>query len=143
MDNGPKYPNTKLGKYPHFFPGDAPIWERFIDNFGDSFSGFDYDVKVGSGTEPVEGLGDSYRKMQHDLSTYRIDAIGYTPDAIYIFEIKPDASLHAIGQALNYARLYTRDFNPSKRIIAAIVTDRKMPDMEYLTKEHDILYYVV
>ena len=143
MTNGPTYPNTKLNKYPHFFPGDIPIWERFIDRFGADFLGFDYDVKVGSGTEPIEGLGDQYARMQSILSKYRIDVVGYKPDSITIFETKPEAGTVAVGQIHTYTNLYLRDFKPSLKVIGAIVTDRELPDMAYLTKLQGIEYYIV
>ncbi len=143
MNNEPRYPNTKLIKYPHFFPRDIPIWERFIDRFGSDFLGFDYDVKVGSGTQPVEGLGDRYAEMQRILSTYRIDAVGYTKSGIYIFEVKPEAGTVAIGQVVAYTKLYTRDLEPSLPVIGCVVTNRELPDMAFLTKEHGMEYYIV
>jgi len=143
MNNEPRYPNTKLNKYPHFFPNDIPIWERFIDRYGSDFLGFDYDVKVGSGTEPVEGLGDKYASMQRILSRYRIDAVGYTKSGIWIIEVKPDAGTIAIGEVETYTKLYSRDYVPSLPVIGCIVTDRELPDMRYLTELRNEMYYVV
>lgn len=143
MTNGPEYPNTQLTKYPHFFPLDIPIWERFLSAHGDDFLGFDYDVKVGSGTEPVEGLGDKYARMQSILSKYRIDAVGHRTDAIVIIEVKPDAGTIAIGQIELYTELYRRDFAPSLPIIGAIVTDRELPDMASFTAAKRYEYYIV
>lgn len=143
MKNNGTYPNTKLRKYPHMFPLDIPIWERFLDLHGSDFLGFDYDVKVGSGTEPIEGLGDIYARMQSILSKYRIDVVGYTDTDIWIFETKPEAGTVAVGQIVTYTNLYKRDLHPTLPIIGAIVTDRKLPDMDYLTKDNKIAYYVV
>lgn len=143
MTNGPAFPNTKLFKYPHMFPLDIAIWERFVDRFGSDFLGFTYDVKVGSGTEPAEGVGDNYRRMQAILSKYRIDVVGFKSDAIWIIETKPEAGTVAIGQIEAYTRLYKRDFNPELPITGAIITDRELPDMRYLTNEKGIEYYVV
>src|SRR5574342_442583 len=97
MHNG-DYESKKLHKYPHMFALDIAIWDRFLDRFGDEFLGVDYDVKVGSGTEPVEGLGEEYRRMQGILSKYRIDAVGYTRNTICIIEVKPNARTTALGQ---------------------------------------------
>jgi hypothetical protein len=143
MTDGPTYPNTKLNKYPHMFPLDIPIWERFLDQSGADFLGFDYDVKVGSGTEPVEGLGVIYARMQSILSKYRIDVVGYKSGAIWIIETKPEAGTVAIGQIEAYTRLYTRDMSPKLPVVGCIITNRALPDMEYLTKEKGIEYYVV
>lgn len=143
MTHGTKYPAEQLEKYPHFFPRDIPIWERFLARFGDDFSSFAYDVKVGSGTEPVEGLGPNYVRMQRILSKYRIDAVGFRSDSVVILEVKPDAGTIAIGQIETYTNLYKRDFNPNKPIVGGIVTDRELPDMAYLTDLKGIEYYIV
>ncbi len=143
MSDGSALPPTKLFKYPHMFPLDIAIWERFLDRFGSDFLSFTYDVKVGSGTEPPEGVGDNYARMQRILSKYRIDVVGLKPDSITIIEVKPEAGTVAIGQIEAYTRLYQRDFNPQLPIKGAIVTDRELPDMKYLTNVKDVEYYIV
>jgi len=143
MTNGPNFPAEKLAKYPHMFALDIAIWERFLARYAADFTGFDYDIKVGSGTEPVEGLGDEYRRMQEVLSKYRIDVVGHKPDSITIIETKPDAGTIAIGQVETYTRLYQRDVNPGVPIIGAIVTNRELPDMRFLTQEKGFEYYIV
>ena len=143
MINGGEFANTKLRKYPHMFPLDIPIWERFLDSFSDDFLSFDYDVKVGSGTQPIEGLGDKYARMQSILSKYRIDVVGYNSNSILIIETKPEAGTTAIGQIETYTKLYTRDMHPNLPVVGCIITDRKLPDMDYLTKDKGIAYYIV
>lgn len=143
MTNGPRFEATKLNKYPHFFPLDIPIWERFLDAHGSDFSGFNYDVKVGSGTKSPKGFGANYRRMQRILSKYRIDAVGFKPGSIWIIEVKPDAGTVAIGQIETYTRLYQRDFKPTDSIVGCIVTNRALPDMKYLTSSKKIEYYIV
>ena len=143
MTHEPRFPPDKLAKYPHFFPLDIPIWERFIDSFGAGFSGFNYDVKVGSGTKPVKGLGAKYRRMQRILSKYRIDAVGFRGDAVVIIEVKPDAGTIAIGQIELYTELYERDFKPGRRVVGAIVTDRELPDIRDFAEARQYEYYLV
>ena len=143
MAREPRFSNEKLVRYPHMFPLDIAIWERFLDNHGSDFDGFDYDTKVGSGTEPPSGVGDNYARMQQILSKYRIDVIGYKKGSIYIIEVKPNASAGALGQVDTYTELYKRDFNPSETVIGCLVTDRELPDMKYLTESKGMEYYVV
>lgn len=143
MTNDRIYDPTILSRYPHMFPLDIAIWERFIISERNDFSGFSYDVKVGSGTEPIKGLGSEYERMQAILSKYRIDVVGYKPDGIRIIEVKPDAGTIAIGEIETYTRLYARDFGTAEPIIGCIVTDRFLPDMEWLCKEKGIELYIV
>ena len=143
MNGTPTFPAERLTKYPHMFPLDIAIWERFIDAHASDFSGFDYDIKVGTGTESPESFGDNYARMQAILSRYRIDVVGYKPDSLYIIEVKPEAGTVAIGQIEAYTRLYQRDYSPSLKLVGCIVTDRELPDMGYLTQVKGIEYYIV
>ena len=143
MSHEPEFPPTKLRKYPHMFALDITIWERFIDAHAGDFDGFDYDIKVGSGTKAPESFGDNYKRMVEILSKYRIDAVGFKSDAIHIIEVKPEAGTIAIGQIALYSRLYKRDFNPSRRIVGTIVTDRELPDIKFFTEEQGIELFVM
>ena len=139
----PFYDPIKLRRYPHMFPKDIAIWERFLDLHAAEYTGFSYDVKVGKGTELPPSAPEEYARMADILSKYRIDVVGFKNGEIEIIEVKPEASTVAIGQVVAYVALYLRDFNPAAKVTGAIVTDRWIPDIEYLTKEQGINYYVV
>lgn len=139
----PQFPAEKLRVYPHMFPLDIAIWERFLDNFAKQYTGFDYDIKVGLGTPPPPNTPPAYARMQGILSKYRIDVVGYDNSRIYIIEVKPEASTVAIGQVVSYMQLYQRDFNPSLPLKGVIVTDRELPDIRHLTEQLGFDYYVV
>lgn len=139
----PRFPAEKLRKYPHMFPHDIEIWERFLDKHGSTYTGFDYDIKVGSGTPHAPDLPPNYARMQDILSKYRIDCVGYRDSRIYIIEVKPEASTVAIGQVIAYANLYNFEFKPPQDVIAMIVTDREIPDMKLLTEQLKIEYIIV
>lgn len=144
MDNTkPEFPAEALYKYPHMFPLDIAIWERFLASFASDYSGFSYDVKVGSGTPVPAGTPDNYARMQEILSKYRIDAVGFRSDGIDIIEVKPEAGTIAIGQVVTYVDLYKRDLEPSLPVRGVIVTDRELPDMKYLTSKVGFGYYII
>lgn len=143
MTNDRIYNPERLSRYPHMFPLDIAIWERFIDRHGTDFSGFSYDVKVGSGSQPIEGLGSVYERMQAILSKYRIDCVGYKPGAVYIIEVKPEAGTIAAGEIELYTSLYARDFSPAERIVGCIVTDRLLPDMDWYCQQKGIELFIV
>lgn len=141
-DNG-RYSPEKLKRYPHMFALDIAIWERFIDQYSGDYAGFDYDIKVGSGTEAPKGTSDNYRRMQEILSKYRVDCVGYTDSTITIIEVKPEAGTIAAGQIALYTRLYERDYRPSRKIKGAIVTDRELPDMRWYCEKEGVSLYIV
>src|SRR3990172_4555096 len=128
LNQTPKFPAEKLQWYPHMFPRDIEIWVRFLDKYAELYTGFDYDIKVGTGAPVKPGTPANYARMQGILSKYRIDAVGYSNSQIYIIEVKPEASTVALGQVVTYIELYKRDFNPSLPVKGMIVTDRELPD---------------
>lgn len=131
------------GRYPHMFPLDIIIWERFLAAYAADYSNFVYDVKVGSGSPIKEGTPENYARMQEILSKYRIDAVGTRSGGIDIIEVKPNAGAGAIGQVVTYVTLYKRDFAPTNPIRGVIITDRELPDMRHLTDQQGFGYYVI
>lgn len=142
-DVTPRFGPNKLRKYPHMFPEDIAIWERFLEDFASTYKGFDYDVKVGTGIPPHRYITPNYNHMTDILSKYRIDAVGYKDSLIEIIEVKPMASTTAIGQVVTYLELYKRDFNPSLPVKGVIVTDWYIEDIDDLTNRLGIDYYVL
>ena len=139
----PRFPADKLRVYPHMFREDIAIWERFLEDFGQNYNGFDYDVKVGQGTPPPDNTPPEYAHMQGTLSKYRIDVVGYIGSQIEIIEVKPHAGTVAIGQVVSYVELYKRDFSPSLPVRGVIVSDWYIEDVDHLTNELGIDYYVL
>lgn len=125
------------------FPLDISIWERFLEKHGSSYTGFDYDVKVGTGSTVPENTPPAYVRMQDTLSKFRIDAVGYRPSQIEIIEVKPEASTVAIGQVVTYLNLYNRDQQPTLPVIGVIISCHAIPDMEWLTNQLGIDYYLM
>lgn len=139
----PKFPPDKLFRYPHMFPRDIPIWDRFLDKYAELYVGFDYDIKVGTGVIVPDEWEDNYKRMAEVLSKYRVDVVGHKSGRLEIIEVKPEASTVAIGQVITYIELYKRDFSPSAAVIGVIVTDREVGDMRELTDRLGFEYYVI
>lgn len=137
------YPNTKLLRYPHMFPRDISIWERFLAVHSFEYNAFYYDVKVGKGSKPKKSTIPPYTYMQVELSKFRIDVIGDRGDHYELFEAKPNASASAIGQVLVYTLLFKKEYGYDLPVTGAIVTDYEKPDMRLLTEELGMNYYVV
>lgn len=139
----PTIKTQDLVRYPHMFPGDLVIWKRFIPKYGAGYTRFDYDIKVGSGTQDIALRNDVWSVMQQILSKYRIDVVGYKENEVDIIEVKPKATASAIGQVLIYKLLWERQFSPTMPVIPTIVSEYEMPDMRYLTNRLSINYIIV
>ena len=139
----PRFPSTRLVKYPHLLASDIPIWERFIDLHGPKFDGFDYDVHVGKGIEPPADVPPNIRNMAIHLTQKRIDAVGHQPGKLWLIEVKERPGVGAVGQIISYITLYRRQFNPQLKLIPAIVADIIEPDIRTVLADHSITWFEV
>lgn len=124
-------------------PEDIPIWERFLDKYHAHFAGFDYDVKVGTPVEMNPEWPPNIKAMAVALTKKRIDAIGYSPGRIWIFEVKPNAGTTALGQIITYRDLFIFEKSPIRETLGCIVTDRENRDARALAEKYGIRYEVV
>ena len=130
-------------RYKHMLPRDREIWDRFLEQHGNYFDRFDYDIRVGEGIGNIVGVSELTRKIAVSLTQKRIDATGYKDTEIWVIEIKPKAGLSAIGQVTAYEILYNKQFGAGKVYAKAIVTDRTDADVRTLCKELNIRLYEV
>ena len=107
-------------KYPHLIGDDTEVWTRFILKFPDKFDTVDYDIKVGSGTDPNFVQGDKSGEYWAMLTKKRIDVVAWKGDFITIIEVKKRSSLFTLGQILGYRFLYTRE-NPDAKVVKTLI----------------------
>ena len=134
---------TKNRLYPHLMPQDIDTWERFLESHGAKFEYFLYDVRVGTGRPAPEGSSPEIAKMAIDLSQKRIDAVGFTADAIMCIEITSYAGLKAIGQLITYPILYAETYHPTLPVLPLLICTELSSDTLPVLKAYKIPYYVV
>lgn len=133
-----RFPYGKLSKYPRMGPEDAAIWERFIVLNPNYFETVDYDYNVGRGANIPNPSEDSIVGNYNFLTQKRIDCIGYRENETTLVEVKPRASLSALGQVIGYKELFLRD-NPGIAVDRLmIITDICDGDMETVAKAQGI-----
>jgi hypothetical protein len=124
-------------------PQDIDTWERFLQAYGSRFERFDYDLRVGKGRPTSQDESPEIQKMALDLSQKRIDAVGFTADAIMCIEITSYAGLKAIGQLITYPILYAETFSPTLPVLPLLVCTELSPDVLPALKAYKIPFYVV
>ena len=133
-----RFANETLYKFPRMSSDDTYIWRMFLSKYGKDYTSFDYDFKVGRGSDPGDIVDYNLRQDFIELSRKRIDAIGYQPDGITIFEVKPRAGTQALGQLIIYKQLYSQDYPTVKiksvAVVCGFITDEEIE----LYKLHDI-----
>lgn len=132
-----------LPKYSRLSSNDAKIWHDFILQNPKKYKQVAYDVLVGTGSIVDEDTSDIYQIDYSDLTKKRIDVVGFTDDFIDIIEIKPRASGSALGQVLNYLRLYQSTYLPKIPVFPVIITDSLSPDDVPLFQEFKVTVWVV
>jgi len=137
------FPPEYRGKYPHMFPGDVEVWERFLDKYGNLYTDFQYDIMCGKEYEQFPRWEEVYNRDAAILSKLRIDALGYRPDGIDIIEVKPRAGSAAIGQILTYKEHYDNEKTNEISTRAVIVTGQADPNLIAIAEKLKVLYIVV
>ena len=103
-------------RYPHMGSAEASIWTAFLRKTFLEFIDIKYDVKVGPPNVPPELMEDAKASGMDKLTRLRIDAVGETRDAIWLFEVKHKIGRSALGQLLEYGDWYVHDFTPTKPV---------------------------
>lgn len=137
------FPPDFRGNYPHMFPGDVAVWERFLDKYSDLYEGFYYDVMVGKEAKMYPRWEFEYQKDAWVLSQLRIDAVGERAESTDIIEVKPRGNMAAIGQLLTYKEHYTQQYNPTKPVRMVLVCGDIDPNITPLTEKNGIVYIIV
>ena len=143
MPSPGRYPYGKLSNYERLRPEDVAVWERFMEKNPGKPWRMDYDVKVGIGRTPLEDLPEEYKKDWTALTRKRIDAVAWGPNEIYIIELKPQASLSALGQLLGYSELWEDMHNSGRRVIPLLLCNSLDPDTARVAQASGIEISVV
>lgn len=124
-------PRDWRGNFPHMAKRDAVVWLRFMDRYEENFSGFAYDVAIG-GIE-IEGLPmDVPDRLGWRYNTaLKIDAVGFQDDRAWIIEVRPEATVSALGAALTYALVCERDQVFAVPLLPVIVCETIQADVEW------------
>lgn len=137
------YPPIKLGRYPHMARRDAPVWEKWLsEHTGDAIQ-CAYDIALGGrilnipGATLEEVLGWQY------LTALRIDVTIDHGDRWEIIEVRPDATVSALGAALCYLRTAERLQLTDLPMSAAILCQNIQPDVALVAADLDITVITV
>jgi len=132
-----------MTRFPHLLPADCVLWQRFLDLHGGAFSRFEYDIRVGEGTDPGDQYADNVRYDAITLSQRRIDVVGYQANTITLFEVTTSAGLTALGQLTAYPKLFSLTYSPGLPIIPHLVTYRFQSDIEQIFIAQGIQYTII
>lgn len=128
--------------YPHMLLEDRRIWTEFLKSKVVEITEVWYDVHVGKSVPLPLGSSDMEQRISDGLTRKRIDVVCHVGDSYWVVEIKPRASMTALGQVLTYVRLFTIEFGMIELAQAVIICESVDEDLLYQFKELDVLVYV-
>jgi len=109
--------------YPHMLAEDNAVWTKFMQTDAFRLKEVWYDVRVGQAVLLPVGASDMERRIADGLTRKRIDVVCSVGGGFWVVEVKPYASMLAVGQVISYARLFALQYTVTGQIIPVIVCD--------------------
>lgn len=128
-DLGPGYKPVIRPHYPHMLHEDNSVWTKFLQTDSDRIKEVWYDVRVGMPVLLSEGASEIDRRIAAGLTRKRIDCVCSVGGGFWVVEIKPYASMLAVGQVITYSRLFTMEYSIQGQVIPVIVCDSYDEDL--------------
>lgn len=117
------------GHYPNMARADTPIWEAWLTDNAARVLRIAYDLAIGG----VEITDDSIDQATRDGWRYstavKIDALVELEQENLVCEVKPQARLSALGQALGYAILLDAEPANDKPNTPTVITAHTTPEV--------------
>ncbi|MBA7479328.1 hypothetical protein ES707_14762 [subsurface metagenome] len=107
--------------YPHMMAEDIAVWSTYLASPLVPIKEVWYDVHVGGAVKLPEGAGEIEQQVALGVSRKRIDVVARVGGGFWVVEVKPFASMLALGQVLSYSRLFVKEYAPVGEVWPVIV----------------------
>ena len=131
-----------MSSYPHFLAADTDVWSRYLADPVVPIKEVWYDVHVGSAVELAPSADEMDRRIAAGVTRKRIDVVARIGNGFWIIEVKPIADQQALGQILNYTRLFRQEFPVPGEVFPVIVADEVDPNVIGSFEDQNILVIV-
>lgn len=115
--------------YPHMLAEDSEVWTRYLASPVHEILEVWYDVHVGQGVLLPVDSDDLVKRIALGVTRKRIDVVCRMASAVWVVEIKPVANMTALGQALSYHGLFTREYLTTRNTFPVVICDRVDQDL--------------
>jgi hypothetical protein len=126
-------PVNAAGPFRHMAPRDAAVWQRFLTRRGADFLAVAYDVALG-GVVAAEAEPALSRGWQYSTAL-KIDAVLWSERGLWIVEVRPWATVSAVGAALCYTLVAQRERLSPDPMRPMIVCEGIQPDVAWVARE--------
>lgn len=122
---------------------DAVVWRAFLECGVVQFLSLEYDARVGGAHCKTCPESEPLHPMWSTLLYKRVDVIAETADSIWCVEVKPLASMSALGQALAYTSMLRKQRAMEKPARPVVVCSRVDEDVAPVFIEFGVSVVVV
>jgi len=136
-------PTEHRGDFPHMAKHDAEVWRKFLDARAGEFLGFAYDVAIGGMILTTPALSERELLGWRYNTALKIDACGLRQDGVWIIEVKPDATVSALGAAIAYTLVAERDKVFEGTLSPVIVCAACQVDVKWAAERLGVLVFEV
>jgi hypothetical protein len=121
--------------FTHMAKRDVATWLRFLTAHATEFFAFSYDVAVGGVRVGLpDASAEAITGFQYSTAL-KIDAIGWKAEVAWVIEVRPEATVSALGAALAYTFVAQREQITDKRLIPAIVCEVIQTDVRWVCEQ--------
>ncbi|GAH37922.1 unnamed protein product [marine sediment metagenome] len=115
--------------YPHMMEEDTEVWTKYLKDPVFPILEVWYDVHVGTGLEG-SFVGDALgTRIARGVTRKRIDVVCRLEHEFWVVEIKPRASMTALGQAISYRGLFVKEYFTTGPVFPVVVCDQLDEDL--------------
>lgn len=124
--------------FPGMLPAEIVIMKAWLAAHEAEYDRFEYNVRIGSGTDPGENYPPEIRSMAIQNSQKRLDAVGWQGDIPTIIEVKRRAGLSNIGQLVGYRHFWIRDNPDQPTPNLLLITNALQSDLLHVAQQERI-----
>lgn len=129
--------------FPGMLPLEIAILKSWLQQHQNEYDRYDYNVRIGKGTDPGASYDQTMRTMALAITKKRVDAVAWQGSTPTLIEVKNRATLAAMGQILSYNVLWKQDYPTSpdpKLLLIAATFD---PDTIPVLNAHQITWTAI
>jgi hypothetical protein len=130
-------------KYPGLLPREGAILRAWLQTHEPEFNAYNFNVKLGPGSDPGPRFSDEQRAEAIANSKLRADVIAWQGPQATIIEVKENAGTSALGQILTYGVTWAMEHPTDPPPLLRLVTDRLQANVAAPLQAHGVTVDVV
>lgn len=134
---------VRKSKYKHLMPEDARTWDRFLQGGPRGMTEVWYDIHVGTAVIVPTGSAEFMNRVAEAVTRKRIDVVARVGSGFWAIEVKPVCGFEAMGQALVYRDLFSREYAGAREVVPVVVCELVEVDVIDTSDDLGVLIFTI